>query len=92
MSVPSTETHDALADRVIKLAAEQVELPPEQVELDSHFLNDLGYDSLDRVEFAMRIEDEFKLTIPDDVADGITTVRQAIEQTRRLLESQNRAE
>lgn len=46
-NVPSTKTHDALTECILKLAAEQVSLPAEQVSLDSTFAGDLGFDSLD---------------------------------------------
>ncbi len=92
MDTPTTETHDALSDRIIQLAAAQVELPPEQVTPDSRFADDLGFDSLDLVEFTMEIEEEFDLTVPGEVADGIATVRDAIDQARRILESQSGTE
>jgi NADH dehydrogenase (ubiquinone) 1 alpha/beta subcomplex 1, acyl-carrier protein len=47
--------------------------------LDSHFINDLGLDSLDQVEIAMAVEDEFNIEIPDKAADEIYTPRQAVE-------------
>ena len=92
MDTQTTETRDALVDRVVKLAARQVEMPPEQVSLDSSFQQDLGYDSLDVVEFVMEVEDEFDGSVPDDAADKIATVRQAIDEMRRLVESQDDTE
>ncbi len=90
MDAPSTETRDALTDRVMKLAADQIAWSTEQISLDSRFIDDLGYDSLDFVEFTMEIEDEFNVSVPDDVAQGILTVRQAVDALRQLIESQDR--
>ncbi len=90
MDMPSTATHDALSDRVLKLAAAQAAAAPEQVSLDSRFTEDLGFDSLDFVEFTMEIEDEFGVSVPDDVAQTILTVRQAVEEIRRRTDSQDR--
>lgn len=85
METPGTGTRDALSRRVIRLVAEQAALTEEGIELDSSFMADLNYDSLDVVEFIMKVEEEFDLTLPDDVADRITTVRQAIEEIRKLV-------
>jgi acyl carrier protein len=90
MTTPRTETFDALTDRVMKIAGEQVALSKEQVSLDSSFMNDLGYDSLDVMEFVMEVEDEFQVSVPDDVVQRISTVRQAVDEIRRLIEVQNR--
>ena len=50
-----------------------------QVNVKSHFVNDLGLDSLDTVELVMAFEEEFVLTIPDDVAEKILTCEDAIK-------------
>ena len=49
---------------------------------DAHFINDLGLDSLDQVEIAMSLEEEFNIEIPDKDAEQIFTVRQAVEKVR----------
>jgi len=61
-------------------------MPVEEVTPESSFIGDLGYDSLDLVEFTMEIEEVFDVTVPDDIADGITTVGQAIDEVRKCLE------
>ncbi len=88
-NAPSTKTHDALTECILKLAAEQVSLPAEQVSLDSTFAGDLGFDSLDQVEFMMEIEDAFNVSVPDEAVEKILTVRQAADEVRRLVESQS---
>ena len=92
MDTPSTATHDDLSDRVLKLAAAQVATPAEQISLDARFTDDLGFDSLDFIEFTMEIEDRFGVSVPDDVAQRIVTVRQAVQEIRRLSAAQDRTE
>lgn len=92
MNAPSAEIRDDLTDRVLRLAADQVAMPADQVSLDSAFVNDLGFDSLDQVEFMMEIEDAFNVSVPDDVTERIVTVRQAVDEVRRLIESRDRTE
>jgi acyl carrier protein len=65
--------------RVIEIVAEQLGVAKEQVKPETHFINDLGADSLDTVELVMELEEEFDINIPDDAADKIQTVGQAIE-------------
>jgi acyl carrier protein len=91
METPGTETRDALFDRVVKLAARQIELSPDEISLDARFIEDLGFDSLDLVEFTMEIEDAFDVAVPDEVSQKIVTVRQAVDEVRRLTESRDRA-
>lgn len=69
---------DQIATKVIELAAEQGGVPPTEVTAAHHFVNDLNYDSLDRVEFAMSLEDEFEMSVPDERADQFQTVGDVI--------------
>ena len=66
-------------DRVKKIVVEQLGVAEEQVTPDASFVDDLGADSLDTVELVMALEEEFDTEIPDDEAEKITTVKQAIE-------------
>ena len=72
----------SVAERVVVLAAQQAGVSPVEVTPAHHFVNDLNFDSLDRVEFAMELEDEFSLSIPDDAADNIHTVGEAIDYVK----------
>ena len=65
--------------KVIELAAEQVGVSPDRVTPQSHFVNDLAYGSLDAVNFTMEIEDEFDLSVPDDVAATLDTVGKVVD-------------
>ena len=69
----------AIEDRVKKIVVEQLGVAEDQVTPDASFVDDLGADSLDTVELVMALEEEFDTEIPDDEAEKITTVKQAIE-------------
>ncbi|MDH3378695.1 MAG: acyl carrier protein [Gammaproteobacteria bacterium] len=66
-------------DRVKKIVVEQLGVSEEQVTPDASFVDDLGADSLDTVELVMALEEEFNTEIPDEDAEKITTVKQAID-------------
>ncbi len=65
--------------RVKKIIIEQLGMKEEQVTNEASFVEDLGADSLDTVELVMALEEEFELEIPDEDAEKITTVQQAID-------------
>ena len=67
------------ADRVKKIVVEHLGVEGDKVTEDASFIDDLGADSLDIVELVMAFEEEFGVEIPDDAAEKITTVRDAIE-------------
>jgi len=67
-----------IADRVREIIAEQLLVDHEEVTDEASFVNDLGADSLDTVELIMEFEDEFGIEIPDESAEGIATVGEAI--------------
>jgi acyl carrier protein len=65
--------------QVKAIVAEQLGVKQEQVTNDASFVDDLGADSLDTVELVMALEEEFEIEIPDEDAEKITTVHQAID-------------
>ena len=67
-----------IEERVKKIVCEQLGVKEEEVTNESSFVNDLGADSLDTVELVMALEEEFETEIPDEEAEKITTVQQAI--------------
>jgi acyl carrier protein len=69
----------SIEQRVSKIVAEQLGVDEAEVKLSSSFVNDLGADSLDTVELVMALEEEFECEIPDEDAEKITTVQQAID-------------
>jgi acyl carrier protein len=68
----------AVAERVKEIIVERLGVEPAQVTEKASFINDLGADSLDTMELVMALEEEFGLEIPDEEADKITTVGEAI--------------
>ena len=67
-------------DRLINAIAEVLDLDKDKITADSKFVDDLGADSLDVLEIIMGIEDEFDIQIPDDAAESIVTVNDAVVQ------------
>ena len=67
------------ADRVKKIVVEHLGVEQEKVTEDASFIDDLGADSLDIVELVMAFEEEFGVEIPDDAAEKISTVKDAID-------------
>ena len=69
----------SVLERVKKIVVENLEVNPEEVNENSSFVQDLRADSLDTVELVMAFEDEFEIEIPDEEAEKITTVKQAVD-------------
>jgi len=76
----------SVEERVKKIVVEQLGVKEEEVSKESSFVDDLGADSLDTVELVMALEEEFKTEIPDEEAEKITTVQQAIDHISANLE------
>ena len=68
-----------IAERVKKIVVEHLGVDAEKVNEDASFIDDLGADSLDNVEMVMAFEEEFGIEIPDDAAETIQTVGDAIK-------------
>lgn len=68
-----------IAERVKKIVVEHLGVEKEKVVESASFVDDLGADSLDTVELVMAFEEEFNIEISDDVAEKITTIKEAIE-------------
>ncbi len=66
-------------ERVKKIIVEQLGVDGSEVKREAHFVNDLGADSLDTVELVMALEEEFDMEIPDEQAEKIQTVGQAVD-------------
>ena len=69
----------ALLDDVKEVVVEQLDCDPAEVKEESKFIEDLGADSLDVVELVMALEEKFDIEIPDEDAEGILTVADAIK-------------
>ncbi|MEY3121662.1 MAG: hypothetical protein RI993_487 [Pseudomonadota bacterium] len=68
-----------IEQRIKKIVAEQLGVKEEEIKNESSFVNDLGADSLDTVELVMALEEEFECEIPDEQAEKINTVQEAID-------------
>jgi len=66
-------------EKVKNIIVEQLGVEPEQVKPEAQFVNDLGADSLDTVELIMALEEEFDIEIPDEQAEKIKTVGEALQ-------------
>ena len=73
---------DNIEVKVREKIAEQLGVAADEVKPDSSFIEDLGADSLDIVELVMALEEEFECEIPDEEAEKITTVQQAIDYVK----------
>ncbi len=69
----------SIEERVKKIVAEQLGVKEEEVKNEASFVEDLGADSLDTVELVMALEEEFETEIPDEEAEKITKVQEAID-------------
>ena len=76
MVAASTEE---IKDKVMKIVSEQMGVEKSELTLETSFVNDLNADSLDTVELVMEFEDEFELSIPDEEAEKIQTIGQAVD-------------
>jgi acyl carrier protein len=69
----------SVSDKVTDIVCDQLGVPREKVAPETSFINDLGADSLDTVELVMELEEEFDISIPDEDAEKIQTVGEAIK-------------
>ena len=77
----------AVAEKVKSIIAEQIGVKVEEVTPTASFIDDLGADSLDTVELVMALEEEFNIEIPDEDAEKITTVGDAIKYIEEKTKS-----
>jgi acyl carrier protein len=79
----------AVADKVKSIIVEQLGVDEEEVTPDASFVDDLGADSLDTVELVMAFEEEFGIEIPDEEAEKISNVREAVDYIQNNAGEQN---
>jgi acyl carrier protein len=79
-------TMSSIDERVKKIVIEQLGVKEEEVTTTASFVEDLGADSLDTVELVMALEEEFECEIPDEEAEKITTVAQAVDYVNAHIE------
>jgi len=72
-------TNPSIHERVTRIVCNQMGTSPDKITPETSFVNDLGADSLDTVELVMEFEDEFEISIPDEDAEKIQTVGNAVQ-------------
>jgi acyl carrier protein len=76
-----------ILEKVKKIIAEQLDVPEADIVPSASFVDDLGADSLDQVELIMAMEEEFNISIPDEDAEKITTVKDAVDYITKALKA-----
>lgn len=74
-------------EKVVEIIADQLDVDKESIVPEASFVDDLGADSLDTVELVMALEEEFDIEIPDEEAEKITTVQQAIDKITTQMQA-----
>ncbi len=74
-----------IEEKVTQIVSEQLSVDKSELSRETSFVNDLNADSLDTVELVMELEDEFDLTIPDEDAEKLKTVGEAIDYIQKSL-------
>lgn len=80
-----------IEERVRKIVSEQLGVKEEDLKNDASFVDDLGADSLDTVELVMALEEEFETEIPDEEAEKIGTIQEAINYIQSNMEDESAA-
>ena len=80
--------NNTITDQVVDIIATQLGYPKEKIVPEAEFETDLGFDSLEQVEFIMNVEEAFNIEIPDEEAEQIKTVKQAIAKIEGALKKQ----
>jgi len=76
-----------IEEKVVQVVSDQMSVDKSEISRNTSFVNDLNADSLDTVELVMELEDEFDLTIPDEEAEKLKTVGEAIDYIQKHLDS-----
>jgi len=81
--VPEDREMDEIEEKVLTIVSEQMGVDKSEIAHDTSFVNDLNADSLDTVELVMELEDEFEMSIPDEEAEKIQSIGQAIDYIKQ---------
>lgn len=82
LNLEELPTMSTIEERVKKIVIEQLGVTEDEVTIEASFVDDLGADSLDTVELVMALEEEFETEIPDEDAEKITTVQEAVNYVK----------
>jgi acyl carrier protein len=86
-----TTNTSEIESRVKKIVVEQLGVKEDEVTNDASFIDDLGADSLDTVELVMALEEEFEVEIPDEEAEKILTIKQAVNYIVNRMAKETKA-
>ena len=78
-----------IEEKVLQIVSEQMSVDKSEITQETSFVNDLNADSLDTVELVMELEDEFDLTIPDDEAEKLKIVGEAVDYIQQQVEKKS---
>ncbi len=84
-------TTNEVSEKVRTVLAEELKVKPEELQPEKRIAEDLGADSLQRVELFMKLEEAFGIKIPDDEATGLVTVQDSIDFVQKRLSSAGKA-
>ena len=76
-------------EKVLQIVSEQLSVDKKEISRETSFVNDLNADSLDTVELVMELEDEFDMTIPDEEAEKLRTVGEAIDYIQKYVDGKD---
>ncbi|WP_258111416.1 acyl carrier protein [Alicyclobacillus sp. SP_1] len=79
-------TREEIQNRIAKVITAQLQMSEDSIQPDSHFVDDLGADSLDLTELVVAFEDEFNLEIPDSDFNHVTTVRGVVDYLEKRIQ------
>ena len=77
---------DDLLKKIVTIVVDKLDVEENKVTVDAQFIDDLGADSLDTVELIMEIEEQFEIDIPDEEAEKIQSVKDALDYIKRISE------
>jgi acyl carrier protein len=83
-------TDEQIQQKVVDIVCEHLSVNKDQVKPETSFIEDIGADSLDIVELVMELEEEFDIQIPDDQAEKIKTVGEAVEHIKKAVREKGR--
>ncbi len=83
---------NSIEERVKKIVSDQLGVKEEEVTPEASFVDDLGADSLDTVELVMALEEEFETEIPDEQAEKIETIQDAIDYIKEHMDKEKQSE
>lgn len=78
---------EEILEKVVQIVGDQMGVDQAEISADTSFIDDLNADSLDTVELVMELEDEFDMSIPDEEAEKLKTIGDAVEYVEKQLEA-----